>query len=174
MKENSWSAFAINGALALLFGILALAVPTATILVFAKYFGLLVLIAGIVFLILALNNRRGNRPFTTLLIEAIAGIVIGLVILFYTQESLTLFVILIGLWAIIMGVMQLVFAFQVKNNKPDRNVLIFNGIFTLILGVLVFSNPLESAQVFVTLAGIIALIAGVILLYIGFKIKGAE
>ena len=174
MKENNWSAFAINGAIALLFGILALSVPETTILVFAKYFGLLVLVSGIILLIIGLNNRRNDRPYTVLLIEAVAAIVIGLIIVFYTQESLTLFVILIGLWAIIMGAVQLIVASQVKENKTDRNILIFNGLFTLLLGVLVFSNPWESAHIFVTIAGLIAVIAGLILLYFAYRFKSAE
>ena len=173
MKENNWSAFAINGVIALLFGVLALTVPDTTIIVFAKYFGLLVLVSGIILLVIGINNRRNNKPFTILLIEAVAAIVIGLIIVFYTQQSLTLFVILIGLWAIIMGAVQLIVASQIKGNKTDRNILIFNGLFTLVLGVLIFSNPWESAHVFVTIAGLIAIVTGILLLYFAYRFKSA-
>jgi uncharacterized membrane protein HdeD (DUF308 family) len=173
MKENNWSAFAINGVIALLFGVLALTVPDTTILVFAKYFGLLVLVSGIILLVIGINNRRNNKPFTVLLIEAVAAIVIGLIIVFYTQQSLTLFVILIGLWAVIMGAVQLIVASQVKGNKTDRNILIFNGLFTLVLGVLIFSNPWESAHIFVTIAGLIAVVTGILLLYFAYRFKSA-
>ena len=173
MKENNWSVFAINGVIALLFGVLALTVPDTTIIVFAKYFGLLVLVSGIILLVIGINNRRNNKPFTILLIEAVAAIVIGLIIVFYTQQSLTLFVILIGLWAIIMGAVQLIVASQIKGNKTGRNILIFNGLFTLVLGVLIFSNPWESAHVFVTIAGLIAIVTGILLLYFAYRFKSA-
>jgi uncharacterized membrane protein HdeD (DUF308 family) len=80
-------------------------------------------------------------------------------------------VILIGLWAIIIGAVQLILAFQTRGSGSSKNLMIFNGLITLVLGVLVFSNPWDSTKVFVVIVGLVAVVSGSFLLYLAYKLK---
>lgn len=174
MKVTNWSSFAINGAIALIFGLFALFVPEETINLVAKYFGLLILLAGIIILIVALTNKKHDKPYTIPLAEAVTAIVIGCIIFFFTKETLTVFVIVIGLWAIIIGIVQLIIAFRIKEPKQDRYLVIINGLLTIVFGIIMFRNPFETAVALVYVTGIIAIIVGSFLLFFSFRLKALD
>ncbi len=89
MKKSNWITFLINGIIAVIFSIIALIIPDK-VLVIAQYFGLLIMIAGIILLVVSVKNIRNDQPYILLLTEAISAIIIGGIILFYTRQSLSI------------------------------------------------------------------------------------
>jgi len=174
MATNQWLTFTVNGIIAILFGVFALVVPTETIIVLAKYFGLIVFVGGIIVLILSLSQQKKKQPYLSQMIQGIAGIIIGGAIFFFTAESLTFFMILLGIWGIIFGVLQFVIAIRLKGIAIDRNLIIINGLLTLTFGILMFFNPFEAAVAITFMVGLIALIIGVGFLYFAFRLRKIE
>lgn len=162
---------ALNGVIALLYGLLALFVPKATVVAIAMYFGIIILIIGVIMLIDTITRIKNNLPWLPEMIWSIITLVAGAMITFYTEQSLMVFVIIVGSWAIVVAVTQLYIATQVKLSKNDKNSMIFNGIIMLLFGVILFFNPFESAAFLVVLSGVIAFVMGVLLLFLAFKVK---
>ncbi len=172
--QKNWWLLTINGVIAILLGAFALFSPHGTLITIAKYFGVLLLISALIMGIGAYVNKQKQKSYTLLMIEAIVSLVLGVIILFFTKQTLELFVILIGIWAIILGVIQLVILTGASTSKSNKRVLLINGLLTLLFGILVFFNPFQAEIIFTRIIGVIALAFGILMIYISFQIRNAE
>lgn len=171
MLSSHRTTLALNGIIALVFGVLALFFPRETIIVVAKYLGLVLLIMGVVILIISFTDKKSNRSQASSITQGVAGVVLGGIIFFYTQESLSVFVILIGIWALIFGIVQIIIATRIKSGNRIRDLLIFNGILTTAFGVILFFNPFQSAVALTFVAGVLAVIIGIGMIYFSYQLK---
>jgi len=173
MKKSNWIIFLVNGVIAILFGLLALFVPVETILTLTIYFGLLILLGGLIMFYFSYKNMKAHKPYFLLMAEAIFAILVGAVIAFYPKASLQIFLIMIGIWATIMGLMQIIVAVQMKGKVSNHSMFTLNGVITLVFGLLLFFNPMGAVKALFILIGLLALVAGLLLAYLGFKLKGS-
>jgi uncharacterized membrane protein HdeD (DUF308 family) len=166
--------FVLNGLIAILFGLLVIFIKEETIIKLTLFFGLLILIIGAVLLIVAISNMKKEKPHALLLAESIAAILIGAIIAFYPQQSLKLFLILVGVWATIIGLMQIIMAVQMKNKVSNHSMFTINGVITLVFGLLLFFNPMGAIKALMIVIGLLALVSGAILIYLGIEVKGSK
>ena len=81
--------------------------------------------------------------FRGLLIAAAGGFII-----FYTDNFIRLLTVAIGAWMVIGGVMTLVGAFRVKNDKRRRNYSILRSVLNIVIGAIAVSMPFFVAQTY--------------------------
>ena len=172
MKKSNWIIFLVNGLIAILFGLLALFVPVETIVTLTIYFGIFLLSAGLVMFYFSYKNMKARKSYLLLMSEAILAIIIGAVIAFYPSGSLKIFLVLVGIWATIIGLLQIIVAVQMRKKTSNHSMFTINGILTLVFGLLLFYNPLGAIKALFMVIGLIALVSGVLLVYLGFKVKG--
>ena len=170
-KFKKWWVLAVNGLIALLLGILIISTPATTLIIIGKYFGLVILAGGLVLLFTAFYNIKKEKSYGLILIESVITIILGILILIYTRKTLEIFVILIGIWAIIIGISQLAILVDKNYSVSGKYLFLFNGLLTVVLGVFMLFNPFAMGQFFITLAGICAIIFGALLIFFAFKIK---
>ena len=166
----NWWVLAFNGVIALLFGLMAIFAPEDTLKVIVMYFGIIMLIIGIAMLFGVYSSMKNKLKYGTDLVSALITIALGVVLAFFTEKSLEIFVIVVGIWAIMLGVGQLLIMSTVQS-KGDKHFLLFSSLLTIAFGVLLFFNPFASASIFVVLIGIMAAIIGIILISFAFKLK---
>ena len=172
MKKSNWSIFMVNGIIAILFGLLALLVPIETIVTLTVYFGVLILLGGLIMFYFSYRNMRQRKTYLLLMAEAILAFLIGAVITFYPKGSLEIFLILVGVWATIIGLLQIIVAVQMKGKTTNHSLFTLNGIITLVFGLLLFFNPMGAIKALFIVIGLLALAAGLLLVFLGFKVKG--
>ena len=95
--------------------------------------------------------------WSSLVWRGIIAIIIGLMILAWPAISVVAFLRLIGLVAIIGGIMVIIQAMRTKGGWP----LILEGIMSIIIGILVISMPGMSALVITLLIGFWILFIGI-------------
>jgi uncharacterized membrane protein HdeD (DUF308 family) len=164
----------INGILAVLFGLFAIFVPTETSLTVVKYFGAILILGGGFGLVNAFQLKKRNHEYISPLINSIIGVLLGLFIVIYTHKSLELFAIIMGIWALILGLLQLFIAFNLPAGSRNKTIFIFNSIITLLFGIILLFNPFSSMVALVILVGIMALVAGGILIYFSIIIESSN
>jgi uncharacterized membrane protein HdeD (DUF308 family) len=174
MKKNNWFMFVVNGLIAILFGLMIIFIKEETIIKLTLYFGLLILAGGAILLIVAVRNMKQEKPHALLLAESIAAILIGAIIAFYPQQSLKFFLILVGVWAVIIGLMQIIMAVQMKNKVSNHNLFTINGVITLVVGLLLFFDPMGAIKALLIIIGLLALVTGVLLIYLGFQVRSSK
>jgi len=171
---SNWWLLTLNGVIALLYGIIAIFVPDTTILTIVMYFGIVILIIGVAMLWGAINSIRDNLPYITDLLISLITIAIGALLTFYTSKSLTIFVMIIGSWAVLVGIVQLYLATKAELLPGEKNSLLINGIITLIFGIILFFNPFKTATILVVISGILAFIFGIVLIAMSIRLKNIE
>ena len=170
---TNWWALAFNGIIALLFGLMAIFSPVDTFKVIIMYFGIVMLIIGVALFIGVYTSMKNKLNYGNDLITSIITVGLGIVLTFFTQRSLEIFAIVVGVWAVILGISQLVVMMNIQS-PGDKKILLINGIITLAFGVLLFFNPFTLASIFIVLTGVLAVIIGIILIAIAIKIKNLQ
>lgn len=164
--KNYRSILIINGIIALIFGLFALFATEALLITFAKYFGLVLAIGGGIGVFAAFSNKKNNKDYLFSMISSILSVLIGLFILIFTHTSLEIFIIIIGIWAIFVAVSQLWISFKITGANNQKKILLFNGLLTLAFGVILFLKPVQSIVTLFSIVGILAVVFGVVLIYL--------
>ncbi len=170
---SNWWLLTLNGIIAIVYGIIAISVPEM-IENLVMYLGIIILIIGFAMLWGAINSIRDKLPYTTDLASSLFTIIIGSLLTFYTSKTLTIFVMIVGSWAVIVGVMQLYLATKSELLPGEKNTLLINGIITLIFGIIMFFNPFETIKTLFVVSGILAFIFGIVLIAISIRLKNVE
>jgi len=168
---KNWWLLAVNGIIAILVGILLLFTTPEFINTIVRIIGLVVLVGGVVLLITALYYLKKDRSVLMMMIQSVASITIGLIILIFPESSLKWFLILIGVWAVIVGLFQLVILINLGKNLANRNLILLNGLLTIALGVVLILYPVEFAGVIAKVLGIAAALFGAVMIYLGFAVR---
>ena len=174
MKKSNWVIFLVNGIIAVLFGLMALFMPLSTIVTLTKYFGILLILGGLIMFYFSYQNMKENKTYVLLMTEAILAVIVGATILFYPKGSLQIFLILIGVWATIVGLLQIIIAVQMKKKVSNHGLFTINGVITLVFGLLLFFNPMGSIKALFMAIGGIAVVSGLLLIYLGIKVRAIK
>jgi len=172
--NEHWWAIALRGLLALIFGILVLAWPGVAIAIFVIIFGAYVFVDGAFTLVAAIRYKAGAGRRAWLFIRGIAGIIVGLFIFFLPEIAAVALLILIAAWALVTGVMELIFAFSANQDTAIRWMFAISGILSLVLGALMLARPLIGALVIAWVIGAYAVLAGILLIILGFRLRSLK
>ncbi len=168
---KNWWFLALNGLVLMVFGLLVLFFDQEQIKQLIHYFGIIVLVIGAILLLFGINNLRRDKSGTVILIESIAAIAIGLAFIFYPQASLSLFLILTGIWIVIVGIIQLVILVNIKRMLNNKNILFINGLLTVGLGVALLFNPFVWGVFLIKLIALMSTLFGLVLIYFSFVLR---
>jgi uncharacterized membrane protein HdeD (DUF308 family) len=83
-------------------------------------------------------------------------------ILIKPVPAATFFTVIIGLWALYIGVILLYTYFRKRMQKAPNLTHLIGGTLSLIFGFLILLNPFESLRVITVLIGFYAIIYGII------------
>jgi uncharacterized membrane protein HdeD (DUF308 family) len=162
-----WWVVLLEGIIGILVGLFLLYRPAATTILLIQLLGVFWLAEGILSVIGALIFP-GNRIWK--LLSGILSIIAGVAILMYPIYSpfvvLTLFVIFIGVWAIINGIVKI--ALALKGGGWGTGII---GILTIILGLLLLTNSLVGALFLPWVFGFFLIIGGIGSLIWGLKMR---
>jgi uncharacterized membrane protein HdeD (DUF308 family) len=167
---NNWWVVALRGVFAVLFGIIAFAMPGVTMLSLVIVFAAYSLVDGVAGIVMAVRGARRGERWGWLLANGILGIIAGAIALVWPGVTILAYVLLVAAWALISGAFMVIAAFQLKIDH-GRIWLGLAGVASLIFGVLLVIAPLIGAVVLTLWAGAHALILGVILLMLSWKLR---
>jgi uncharacterized membrane protein HdeD (DUF308 family) len=166
-----WWVYLVRGILALLFGILALMSPGATIEALIYFFGAWALITGLFMLIGSFGAKKISDHWWVWLLAGFAGIAAGILTFMNPRATGLALLIWLAVWAIVSGVFDIVTAVRWRKELRGEGWLILAGAAWVIFGLLILKNPLAGAMALITLIGIWAIILGFVLILVSFKAK---
>jgi uncharacterized membrane protein HdeD (DUF308 family) len=165
----NWWALALRGLVAILFGLLTFFVPGITLVTLVLLFGAYALVDGI-FNVIAFF-RVGSHHWA-LLIEGVIGTIAG--VLTFALPSITALVLLylIAFWAILTGIFEIVAGVLLRKVMTKEWLLLLMGALSLLFGFLILFAPGAGALAIVLWIGAYALVFGVVLLALAFRLRG--
>ena len=167
---QKWWAVALRGILAIVFGIVALVFPGATLVSLAVMFGAYAFVSGVFTIVAAFGHRR--REASWYVLDGTIGIAVGLATFLFPGMAAQALVLLIGLWAILTGIFEVIAGFELPIKRDW--LLVIAGIASIVFGVLVFVYPATGALAITWLIGIYALVFGVTMLVFGIRLRGMQ
>lgn len=168
---NKWWVFLLRGLVAILFGVLALIWPQITLLTLVVLFGAFVLLDGIFSVIAGVTSRKENYYWWTLLFTGLLEIAIGLLTLFWPNVTGIILLYLIASWAVIVGILDIILAIQIRREIKNEWMLIIDGVFSVLIGVVLFIFPAASAVALAWLIGLFAILLGIVFIILGFRLR---
>lgn len=172
--QKHWWILSINGILAILFGGLALYDSETFMISISKYFGLLILIGGILLFLGALDQRRKQKSYTLMMTEAVIMAALGILIMIYPMETLRVFLILIGVWSFLLGLSKIYVGLSIGKEFRSRYAFIFGGFLFTIIGLMLLIDPVWAGSNLLLVFGFIFVVLGIMLVYFSFKIRNLK
>ncbi|MFV2195122.1 HdeD family acid-resistance protein [Nocardiopsis sp. LOL_012] len=170
--SRNWWLMVLRGTAAVLFGLLAILWPGPTLVALAVVFGAFALVDGCFLAAAALRAPRGSRAGTA--VRAALGIVLGLVALLWPLAALVALVFVIGFWAVLTGVFEIITAVRLRAHISSEWLLVFVGALSVVFGLLLWFWPLVGAEVLLLAVGVYAVILGAVLVVAGLRLRGAS
>ena len=174
--KGRWWGRVLFGIFAIIFGIVTFVVPKITLTLFLFIFGLFMLVSGIV--LIAYGARRASIHRWLNVVEGVVDLIIAFAAFFYTGLTAIAIVYLFAAFATISGILQigesLFSSRETKQKGPDersRWLLTFSGIWSLIIGILLFLFPMGGIIVALWIVGIFAIIVGILNISAGFRAR---
>jgi len=163
---KQWWVLLVRGILALLFGIVAVALPSLTLLALVMLFGVYVLLDGMVVLWVGVGARAW-----WLVIVGILGLIAGILAFVYPSITAVALLCLIAAWAIVRGMFEIIAAIQLRKEISNQWTLIIGGIVSILFGVVLVARPSVGALAMVWVIGVFALVFGVAMIVLSFQLR---
>jgi uncharacterized membrane protein HdeD (DUF308 family) len=170
LLHHRWTALLVRGLIAIALGLLVWLRPGITLSLFVVFFGLWALIDGIVTAWLAFEDRP-QRSWGWMLLDGVIGIVIGVVALARPHATALALLFLIGSWAILRGILEIVVAIALRRELKGEWRLLIAGVLSIVFGAIVFSNPGAGLLAVLWIIGMYAVLYGIMLVSLAFKAR---
>lgn len=170
---RSWWSFLLRGLLAIAFGIILLAWPGATLLVVLILFGIFILVDGIIEVILAIASASKKYRWGWILVKGLVAILIGIVVLARPGVALAVLVVLMAIWAIATGFVELIAAFEMPP-ESGRSIVGFSGLLSIAVGILLLVVPWGAVHAFIIIIAVLALVLGILGVILSFFARSWE
>ena len=110
-----------------------------------------------------------------LLVQGIvSAVAIGVVAFLYPGLTAQTLGLLIAVWAVVTGLLEIGAAFRLRRDIPNELLLIVAGIVSIAVGVLIVLFPLGGLIAVVYFIAAYALIWGVALVALAFRLRGRK
>ena len=169
---KNWWLLLIAGIAYIILGFLVWNHPGETLLVAAIYIGIILLISGISQTVMAIRERDGMEKWGLYLAFGLIDLVLGAIFLFNPIATAVAFTLVLGIWFLFRGIMEIVNSFRLKKEGMDYWWLsLVSGIVIAVLGFMITGKPLSGALALVTLISFAFWFKGVIMIIISFGVR---
>jgi uncharacterized membrane protein HdeD (DUF308 family) len=168
---RNWWAFALRGAVAVVFGLLTLLAPGLSLAALVLAFGAYAFVDGVFSLVSVIRARTEDRPWWLLILHGVAGIAAGVGTVFYPGITALVLLYLIAAWALVTGIFQVVSAIRLRKSIKGEWLLALGGILSIALGVVLVLFPGPGALAVVLWIGAYALILGALHIALGVRLR---
>ena len=169
---RNWWALALRGVLGMLFGVFTFVAPAAALAALVLLFGAYALVDGVFNIVAALRDARGDRGWWALLLSGVAGVVAGLVAFAAPAFTALVLLYMIAAWALVTGALEIATAIRLRRHITGEWLMALNGALSIVFGGLVMVAPVVGALALVLLVGAYAFVSGLLLVALGFRLRG--
>jgi uncharacterized membrane protein HdeD (DUF308 family) len=170
LAKNWWS-LVVRGMAAIALGMIALIWHEMSLGVVGLLFGGYAMLDGLVGIAGAVRAAEMHQRWASLVIEGVAGVIAAIVTFAWPGMTILSLMYVIGAWALLTGVLEIAAARRLRKCASGEWLLVFSGIASLILGILMVSLPFAGLQTVVLWLGAYALLFGALLVGLGFRLR---
>lgn len=168
---QSWWLVLLRGIAAIAFGGFAYAWPGVTLISLALCWGVYALIDGVSAVWLGWKAKDNGAPLWPSVLIGVLGIAAGIYTLMAPGFTALALLMLIAGWAIVTGVLQITAAIRLRKEIANEWLLILSGALSVLFGGMMIANPGAGALAVLWMIAAFAIVFGVLLVAVAFKLK---
>ncbi len=159
---DHWGLFLVYGLVTLGLGVALVVWPSATVTVFTILLAIQLIIAGILRIAAALSTSRSDSGVRALVgLSGGIALIVGLLILRDPLQSVTVLALILGVWWVVAGVIDIVGAL-ISPPPEGRGWEIFTGVVSALAGGFLLVYTDISLHVLVVFVGVWLILAGLL------------
>jgi uncharacterized membrane protein HdeD (DUF308 family) len=170
LLARNWWAVALRGVAAVLFGLIALLAPGATMLSLVLLFAALMLVDGVMNLISGLRSARRHERWGVLILQGVVSLIAAVIAVLLPGLTVLAFVYVVAAWALVSGVFAVIAAVRLRGDH-GRWWMGFSGVLSVFTGIVLAIAPLIGAVVLTWWIGAYAIVFGATLLVLAFRLR---
>ena len=168
---KNWWVLLLRGIAAIVFGVLAFAWPGITIVSLIILYGAYALVDGLLARVAAISVGTGAAPRWLMALGGITGVLAGLIAFAWPGITALTILLLIGAWAIVSGIFEIIGAVRLRKEIDNEWTLILHGALSVLFGVLLMAMPGTGALAMIWVIGAYAIAAGILMVALAFRLK---
>lgn len=159
--DKHWLVFLIRGGIAAIFGCFTLFRGMNSIEDTIAIASVFLLLLGIIDSIGALYSSTKKHGWFNAIIDAAVDVVAALMLLFFARNNLTVSVIIVSVYTIVSGIIDIFHGFLSTVDPTDKFIRILAGICGTVIGAVILNAGNFEITTFVRFFGVYMLIVGV-------------
>ncbi len=168
------SAIAWRGIANALLGIIILVWPVATVYVVVLFFALNLISVGLYSIFEPLFDRTNPHSIMDVIV-GVLSVVFGLYLIIKPEFAAGIIAVVLALWAILFGVLDIILASKARKLKLEFGWLFaFTGVISLLFGLYLILFPVAGILNITWLVGLYALVIGIMLLLSSILMKSTN
>ena len=171
---GNWWALALRAVAAILIGIFALARPQITLIALITLFGVYAMADGLFAIVAAIRGIHARERWGWMMFEGIVGVVIGGIVLTNHAIGALALTWLVAGWALTTGILEIIAGIRLRKIMTGEWLLLLAGFLSVILALLIITRPGLGIVLLVAWVGAYALISGIVLLAVAFRVRRWE
>jgi uncharacterized membrane protein HdeD (DUF308 family) len=171
---RNWWAVAVRGIAAIVFGVLAFALPGATLAVLVLLFGAFALVHGVFALAAPFAAGRWDSRWWPLLVQGVLGIAVGLITAFLPGATALGLLFAIGVWSVAIGITEIAAAVAMRRVIENEWTMALGGLLAILFGLYVLVFPGAGALAVTWLIGTFAVVWGIVTILLAWRLRGLQ
>lgn len=169
-----WWVFLVRGILSIIFGVIAILAPGITLVSLVLVFGIYAIIDGASTVFAGFQSRETDERWWWSVIEGVVSVIAGIVAIIWPVIAGITLLLVIGVWAILTGIMQIAAAIRLRKEIDNEWWLGLSGALSILFGVFVILFPGAGGLAVLWLIGFYAIIFGVLFILLAFRLRGRD
>jgi uncharacterized membrane protein HdeD (DUF308 family) len=168
---DNWWLLVLRGVLAVIFGTVAWVWPGLTLATLIILVGAWMLVDGVFEIGSAILNRDRVDSVWPFGLAGAINVAAGIVVLAWPGLSAVAMMYLIGAWAVVTGIFEIIAAIQLRKVIENEWAIGISGLISIVFGLVVLIFPGDGAVALAWLIGIFAIMLGIALIMAGFCLR---
>jgi uncharacterized membrane protein HdeD (DUF308 family) len=170
MFRSTSTSLIVRGVLAIIIGIVAVIWPGVTILALVLLFAVYAFTDAFFEGARAFGSQR-VWPVLGYLVLALIDVAAGLVAVVWSAPTALVLTLIVGIWAIVTGVFEIIAAFLRGESAGTRAMFIVTGLLSMAFGAIVVDRPVAGALTIALLFGLFSIASGVTTIVQGDQLR---
>jgi uncharacterized membrane protein HdeD (DUF308 family) len=175
VRAKNWWLISLKGIIFIFLGIYIYKFPVSGMLGLIIYGGILLFISGIIEAGFSIGTRKENKGWLWQMGEGLLDILIAVILLSNIGLTAITLPFVFAIYGILTGIFWIIQAVFFKRKEYKFWIIaLIAGLFSLLIGILIFYRPVLTALTIVGIIGILFMVHGFFLLLFSFEISGAK
>lgn len=175
ISSKNWWLITFKGIIFIFLGIYIFKFPVSGMLGLILYGGVSLLLSGIIIIAFAVSTRKTNKSWGWQMGEGFLDIALAMILLLNIGLTAITLPFIFAFFGILTGIFWTMEALHFKRNKYRFwSVALIAGLFSILIGVLIFYRPALAALTIVGIIGIMFMMQGFFLVLFSFAMSSMK